>query len=336
MEQRGQGCGCCFGFVLGIVVLIVVVFSWFRWQGGTAYGAAVALQLEGQCERALPQFREVASTYSLLSDLAESAKKQISLCEALLAADQARNSGRWLEAVQAYQRTAKMAANSPFEAVPLGRLANLQAVATADATTLEACRGIAILDALVAAGETLSAEARAAMPVAVFSCGRASDNANNFRKAADMYRRVVTDYPNHPTARDARRLWADAEVNAAAGTPAGLAPPPVASGRGPAGVVTIEIINDSPESLELFFSGPSSDVIVLGPCASCPKYQTFGPLTCPARGPRTVLTLRPGTYRVHVRSRDGLRVTPYNGTWTLESGTRYSECYYIVESFRLR
>ncbi|GIW05327.1 MAG: hypothetical protein KatS3mg060_0132 [Dehalococcoidia bacterium] len=327
--MRGPiGCGA------GVLVLSACVALWLggvlvtHWFGERAKAEAMALQLEGQCSEAIPRFERIARQYSHLARWAED---QLVLCEHLVTADQARDTARWTDAVRAYRLTADLSVGQPFEIVPLGRLANLQAIARADATTLEACRGIAILDAFRAEGVPLAPEAEETIPTAIFQCGRASDNANNYRMAADMYARLLAEYPGHSSAAEARRLRIDAEINDAFGKPAGELPPPRASGPGRAGVVTLEIVNDSPAALELFFSGPTSDSIVLDPCPTCPRYPSVGPPSCPNRGPRQTITLPPGTYRVHARSRSQTSVTPYTGTWNLTVGTRYAECYFIVQ-----
>ncbi|MDW8252610.1 MAG: hypothetical protein RMM58_01900 [Chloroflexota bacterium] len=301
----------------------------YRSAAEKAYADAVAVQLAGRCLDSFSLFQTVIELYNDFSDLTQSARQQIDICAQVVRADNARNSGRWQEAVRGYQAAARAAAGQPAEVVPLGRLADLQAIAIADSTTLDACRGIGILDAFRAEGVSLSRQAQAAIPTAIFQCGRASDNANNYRLAADMYARLLTDYPSHPNAREARRLRADAEVNDAfsKSTPRHSSLQP--SGPGRAGVVTLEIVNDSPEPLEFFFSGPTSDVIVLGPCPTCQTYPLFGPLYCPNRGPRQIITLPPGTYRVLARSRGGTSVTSHHAVWDLASGMWYTNCYVI-------
>jgi hypothetical protein len=50
--------------------------------------------------------------------------------------------------------------------------------------------------------------------------------------------------------------------------------------------------------------------------------------------PRTSVTLPAGSYDVVVKATDGTdAVTPFSGSWSLASGTAYSDCYYIETSF---
>lgn len=119
------------------------------------------------------------------------------------------------------------------------------------------------------------------------------------------------------------------------GEDAGEVPPPAAVGRAPGGRVSVEVINDSPDELEVLFAGPEADALTIPGCATCSAY-VFDPVVggCAAGSLPTVsLELPPGSYQLGVRSRSGDAVVPYSGSWELASGTAYSSCFSIVTSF---
>lgn len=41
-------------------------------------------------------------------------------------------------------------------------------------------------------------------------------------------------------------------------------------------------------------------------------------------------TLKPGQYDVVVKSTGNQRVHPFKGSWSIDNGTTYSNCFYIV------
>lgn len=92
------------------------------------------------------------------------------------------------------------------------------------------------------------------------------------------------------------------------------------------------IQNDSPEKMQIIFSGPQPRFEELAPCADCQTYTTSNiPEFCPEQGPVGTYTLEPGTYEVVVKSVGGVSVTPFTGTWTLQDGSEYFNCFYIQQ-----
>jgi hypothetical protein len=70
----------------------------------------------------------------------------------------------------------------------------------------------------------------------------------------------------------------------------------------------------------------------LEPCADCEEFTGDGPSACPEKGPVGSYVLPPGTYEVVVTAVSTGSVTPFRGTWTLESGQEYASCFYLVTS----
>lgn len=113
--------------------------------------------------------------------------------------------------------------------------------------------------------------------------------------------------------------------------------------------VTLEIVNQSDQTLELLYTGPETGRIEVPPCTSCatvggptptsfPTTTTMPGSSAPsdcgaAASPRRRVTLDAGSYEVVVRTSGDEVVTPFYGTWDLARGTTYSACYYLQPAF---
>jgi hypothetical protein len=107
-----------------------------------------------------------------------------------------------------------------------------------------------------------------------------------------------------------------------------LSPPqylgPVQAG----GKAEVTISNDAPYALTIEFDGPESRTISIPRCPTCVTY-TVPPAFCPEKGPKEVIRLTPGVYRVSARV-DDPSIAPLAGTWDLNADTGYFSCFYIV------
>ena len=122
-----------------------------------------------------------------------------------------------------------------------------------------------------------------------------------------------------------RVTLADAEASGAGALPnPGIIGPSGEAG----GLVSIEIHNGSAEGLTLVLRGPEVRVEELGPCSECPE-MTGEPVGCPDDAPVGRYVLEPGTYDVVVNAGSGARVAPYRGSWQLDHGQGYANCFYI-------
>ncbi|MGH9213418.1 MAG: hypothetical protein ACRD2C_22510 [Acidimicrobiales bacterium] len=107
-------------------------------------------------------------------------------------------------------------------------------------------------------------------------------------------------------------------------------PPPTPAGTAPGDSVTVEIVNDSGQGLELLYTGPETGRLEVEPCSDCPDTSLVTPTTCgSADSPRETVTLTAGSYEMVVKATGEEVVTPFYGIWDLDAGTAYSECYYI-------
>lgn len=169
------------------------------------------------------------------------------------------------------------------------------------------------------------------LPLLTYECARYALNANEFEQASTLYTRFIENYPDHELAVDAEAGLAEAIVQVANSSNA----PEISRPEGQAvggTVASVSIQNSSPERMRLTFVGPEIQVYQLEACTNCITYTGTGPAACPEEGPQGYYELPPGTYQVVVES-IGEYVTPYRGTWELESGFDYPQCFYIVESF---
>lgn len=177
--------------------------------------------------------------------------------------------------------------------------------------------------------EPLAERALDALPEAVFGCGEEHAEDEDYAEAEEVFTRVLDDFPDssqadraqtrlqeveeaiaEEEARQAEQDIIDTIDEITGGTTEDL-PPPTASGSAPGGTVSMEITNGSNRDLEMLYTGPETEQVTIGTDESM------------------TLQLAPGAYQVVVRASGG-GVIPFSGSWSLASGTAYSEYYYIT------
>lgn len=168
------------------------------------------------------------------------------------------------------------------------------------------------------------------LPLLQFACGETYSSLKDYPKATLMYETFVDEYPDHSLLPQVKMAWAKTLVAQARTEGAGNLPAPQRSGNtgGSSSVVTIR--NDSPEPMRIVFSGPEGRIEELEACSTCQKYVGQGPKACPNQGPVADYTLKPGEYDVVVKSRGDKLVRPFKGTWSMNQGWTYTNCFYIV------
>lgn len=101
----------------------------------------------------------------------------------------------------------------------------------------------------------------------------------------------------------------------------------------------MEIVNDSPEALEILYTGTETGTGTVDACGGCTTQSDllsgWSGSACQAGidRPTTTIRLPAGTYEFVVRTPGDSSVTPFHGTWELSSGTAYSDCYVIETSY---
>jgi TolA-binding protein len=165
------------------------------------------------------------------------------------------------------------------------------------------------------ATDRLAERAEEALRGVLYDCGEERYEDAMYEPARTALRQLLDDYPDDARADDARDLLIAIEIaEIRLGGGAGELPAPSEAGTGAAGVATLEIENGSSETLEILYTGPETGSTRIDACSGCTE----------------TLTLGPGTYEVVARAASDSSVTPYYGTWELDSGYAYSHYFYIT------
>lgn len=172
------------------------------------------------------------------------------------------------------------------------------------------------------------------LPELYFRCGQRYVDDKDYTNSIVMYEQFLRDYPNHPLASEVQAALARSIVADARGRGAHELPPPERIGSTTGGYSVVTIQNDSPQRLQIVFSGPEARIEELQACALCSTYtESSAPLHCPERGPIGRYTLKPGQYDVVVRSLSDTSTIPWRGSWPLSSGDEYHSCFIIVTEY---
>jgi len=168
------------------------------------------------------------------------------------------------------------------------------------------------------------------LPPLHFACAEKYTSLKDYNKASVMYESFLDEYPNDSLASQAKAAWAKVLVAQAKEEGAGNLPAPERSSSTGGGPPVVTIRNNSPEPMRIVFSGPEGRIEELEACSTCQKYVGQVPKSCPNQGPVGNYTLKPGEYDVVVKSRGDKLVRPFKGTWSMNRGWTYSNCFYIV------
>ncbi|MDQ4069047.1 MAG: tetratricopeptide repeat protein [Actinomycetota bacterium] len=243
-----------------------------------------------------------------------------------------RQAGALVAAVDVYAELLKHDPGGPASAQALAGLGDILQAARRSIESGAACDALALLDALVKADQPLRAEASAATPATLFSCGEQRYREGRFAEAAAQFSTLLQRFPNSPLAPRADAALVDAEVAAVQGRPGSSLPAPQRTGSAPGRSSVLTIRNESPRPIEILLSGPSSRRVSLERCAECSEVG-IPPLGCSGKGPQVEIALEPGEYKVVAKVTDGATVKPFTGTWSLAGASRYSHCLYIRWTF---
>ena len=168
------------------------------------------------------------------------------------------------------------------------------------------------------------------LPPYYYACGQMYEDRQDFVGSIQMYEAFQRKYPTHGLTADVAAALARAMVAEARRSGAGEIPAPQRSGSAAIGSTVVDIRNDSPERIQLVFSGPEARIEELAACGSCVKYAGVGPASCPSKGPTARYTLKPGNYDVLVKSTGNSAIIPFTGKWDLSNGIGYSSCFFVA------
>ncbi len=164
----------------------------------------------------------------------------------------------------------------------------------------------------------------------LYTCGVQAEEDGDYETAIGLYETLLDKYELHPQVEEIEERLAQALFDQAQAAGAGEIAPPASSGYVSGSLAVVVIQNDSPESLRIIFTGPETRIETLPACSTCENYFGVGPLYCPEKGPIGTYELEPGTYSILVEASSDSGTTPFTGTWTLEGGKEYYNCFFIV------
>jgi hypothetical protein len=164
-----------------------------------------------------------------------------------------------------------------------------------------------------------------------YACGVDQYRSAQFSAAADTMHDFAGKYPHDRHRALAQKIAIAAEI-AEHEPAAGRKLPTTASGGG----IPVTVSNDSPEPVEVLYTGPVTGSFTLPACKGCHLYDSEST----ARGsacksgrsyPKKTLDLPPGTvYFLHKSGKD--HTTPGTDTVRLQYGYIYTECAFTVKS----
>ncbi|MFI6347654.1 hypothetical protein [Streptomyces sp. NPDC050560] len=173
--------------------------------------------------------------------------------------------------------------------------------------------------------------ARGKVPGGTYACGVDEFKKKDFESALDTLNGFVKDYGKDKNAASAKRIAIAAEV-AQAVPGAGEHLPSADKG----GSIPVTIENDSPDTIEVLYTGPVTGKLTLKPCGSCSHYSGEAEAAldaCKDSGkhyPSKTLHLPVGTtYFLHKPTSGSAG----SDTAKIESGYTYTECAYVVQGY---
>ena len=161
-----------------------------------------------------------------------------------------------------------------------------------------------------------------------YYCAVSKYQAGNFTDAQSALDSFVTTYPNDPNKALAQKYSIAAQI-AQQDADAGKVTPTLATG----GSVSITVFNDSPDPMQILYTGPATGTINIAACSSCKAYAdatTAQQNACGDSGidyPKTSFTLPPGiTY--FLQKSTGTNVKSHTHSETYDAGSEYDVCAY--------
>jgi hypothetical protein len=171
----------------------------------------------------------------------------------------------------------------------------------------------------------------------VYTCGVDQYNDGDFAEAVTSMNDFVEANKNHRNTPRAKKIAIAAEI-AQEVPEAGKKLPTTDSG----GSISVTVKNDSPDEIQVMYTGPVTGSFTLKGCGGCTSYgwsSTLNPDFKPCSGsqnyPQRTISLPVGTtYFLH-KPKGGSSSSPASDTAKLESGFIYTECAYVTTGYGL-
>jgi tetratricopeptide (TPR) repeat protein len=309
---------------IALLGLFLVPKGLSMWSAKIRYGEGIDAYNAGKCPDAIAAFAKFTP-----DNLGEDERAKLTAvtaeCEALIAAQKlqatGKSEGAWKQYVEFVNRydtgtmvTVRQQVNQ------LRQKSSLTALATP-----EACSAIDRL-------KQVKLFSDADLPNFHAGCADNYTQAGNFDQASIFYEQFIDRFPKHPSLETVKAKWIQSMVAEAKAKNGGVIPQPLQSGRTGSRDGAILIRNDSPEKMRIVFSGATPRVEELEGCKDCEVYKETAPQSCPNKGPTGRYVVAPGRYDVVVKSIGGGSVRPFTGSWAIDGGVEYQNCFYIVRS----
>lgn len=167
-----------------------------------------------------------------------------------------------------------------------------------------------------------------------YACGVAEYKRGDFKDAESTMDDFTSTYPDDPNDAMAGKFSIAAQI-AQQDADAGKTLPTSASG----GSVSLTILNDSPDPIEILYTGPATGSVDIAACDSCSSYPTdedgqqYACTNSGASYPQATISLPPGTtYFLHENSDDsGSDTNEFSEKY--EAGNSYTDCAYETDEF---
>ncbi len=306
------------------VVLIGISLSHCTNTGSTLNQAEAAYK-NTNCQQAIKLFTKVIDSSALTENEIARAKAQKAECELFQAGVNAQAKGSLTKAAQSYISFLESYSNSPLSPVVRQKTSSLL-----QPSNLNKVVQPSICDRLdLILQNQLLPEPQKNLPLYYQACGQVYTKNGQYNQAIAAYENFLQNYPQHSLAPNIKTALARVLLAAARTGSGGTISRPRATGRASRGSTVVFIRNDSPQEMQIVFSGSQPRFEKLQPCQDCQIHFGTPPKTCPGKGPLGRYILKPGMYDVVVKSTGG-RVRPFKGQWDLQDATEYSHCFYIV------
>ena len=178
-----------------------------------------------------------------------------------------------------------------------------------------------------------SATAGTDVEAGTYACGVSQYKSGDFTDAQTTMDNFATTYPHDPNDAVAHDFSIAAQV-AEQEPAAGKVIPTAASG----GSVSVTILNDSPDPLQILYTGPVTGTINIGACSSCTTYSSNATAQQDACSnsninyPQATIDLLPGTTYFLQQNTDSSGAAPNPYSEQYNAGNAYEDCAYETAS----
>jgi hypothetical protein len=167
-----------------------------------------------------------------------------------------------------------------------------------------------------------------------FACGVAQYKSGDFTDAETTMNNFTSTYPNDPDKALAQNFSVAAQI-AQQEPAAGKVVPTLASG----GSVQVTFLNDSPDPIEILYTGSVTGTVHIGACGKCSTYASSAvgqQEACSDSSvdyPQATITLQPGTTYFLEQNTDDSGADANASSEQYEAGNAYEGCEYETSIF---